>query len=167
MYYFARELKDHQQYAKASYYFERFLNEGKGWFEDSITTCFNLAFCYTRLSDEDKVLPVLLKSFTFDSPRAEICCGIGYYYKRKKEFAVAAKWFKLAASLEKPNSIGFVLPEYWGFIPNIEACCCLCEIGEFAEASKYNEAAGLCKPESQEVSINRQYIAGKLGFITS
>ena len=61
MYYFARELKDHQRYGWATYYFEEFLESGLGWSEDNISACFNLSICYLKLNNNRKILPILLK----------------------------------------------------------------------------------------------------------
>ena len=162
LYYFARELKDHGQWAKSAYYFERFLDCGEGWVEDNIGACFELANCYNALGDSKKALPVLLRSFEFDSPRAEICCQIGYYFKSAKNYQVALDWFKLATNLGAPRSVGFVLNDYHGFVPNIEACVCCCELGRFEEAAAFNEAAAGFKPDSEAVRWNRRYLKEKL-----
>jgi len=160
-YYFARELKDHSQWAKAVYYFEKFLDSQKGWAEDNIATCYCLSICYNALGDHQKVLPILIKSFLYDAPRAEICSEIGYYYKRLKNYSTALKWFNLAANLGKPESIGFILWDYWGYIPNIECCVCCYELGDYENAKKYNEDAANYKPSSQAVENNRKILASK------
>ena len=163
LYYYARELKDHGQWPQAAAFFEKFLETKEGWFEDNIASCFNLAICYSQMGEEEKVLPILLRSFMFDAPRAEICSEIGYYYKRAKNYLSAFKWFRLAANLGKPESIGFVLQDYWGYIPNIECCVCLCELGEFAEAKIYNERAAKFK-NTAATEINRKYLESKPGL---
>ena len=160
-YYFARELKDHGSWVKATYYFEKFLDSMQGWVEDNIASCYNLSICYSQLNDQHKVLPILMKSFTFDAPRAEICSEIGYYYKRARNYPTALKWFHLAANLGKPDSVGFILSDYWGYIPNIECCVCCCELGDFENAKKYNEKAAIHKPHAAAIEINRKYLASK------
>ena len=161
LYYYARELKDHGQWEPAAARFEQFLETKQGWYEDNIAACFNLSTCYSQLGQEEKVLPILLHSFSFDAPRAEICGEIGYYYKRAGNFHTAFKWFRLGAGLGTPESAGFVLPDYWGYIPNIECCVCLCEMGRFAEAKIYNERAAGFK-HTAAIDINRRYLATKL-----
>lgn len=158
-YYFARELKDHGRYAQAAYYFERFLDGGKGWSEDNIAACFSLAACYTALGEPEKALSVLLRSFLYDGPRGEICCELGYYYKRRSDYRNALAWFRTAAQLDPPDSMGFVLPDYWGYIPNIECCVCCCYLSRFDEAAQFNARAGACKPNSPAVRQNEQYLA--------
>ena len=160
-YYFARELKDHGHWAKAVYYFEKFLDSGKGWVEDNIAACYNLSICYKALSDQQKILPVLTKSFMYSAPRAEICTEIGYYYKHERNYSIALQWFKLAASLDKPDTTGFILLDYWGYIPNLECCVCCYELGDFEGAKKYNELAAVYKPYAEAIEINRKVLAAK------
>lgn len=157
-YYYARELKDHGHWKKSASYFKKFLQSGKGWVEDNIASCYNLSICYQRLGEEKKILPVLLKSFQYDAPRAEICCEIGYYYKRAALYAPALKWFEIAANLGAPDSIGFILQDYWGYIPNIECCVCACHLGDFARAGRCNERAAVYKPDSAAVEQNRAFL---------
>jgi glycosyltransferase involved in cell wall biosynthesis len=163
IYYYARELKDHAQWAKSAYYFEKFLDTGLGWVEDNIGSCFSLAVCYNTLGETHKVLPVLFKSFNYDAPRPDICSEVGYHYKRLKNYATAFKWFSLAANLPGDGSAGFILKDYYGFIPNIEACVCLSEMGNYAAAYEYNERAAAFKPESPAITNNREYLGRMLG----
>jgi len=160
LYYFARELKDHNLWAKSAYYFERFLDTGEGWYADNIGACFALSLCYRALGDTGRVLPTLLRSFSFGSPCAEICCQIGYYFKELNEFETALRWFQIAAGLGEAPEMGFVLTDYWGYIPNIEACVCCCLLGKYDMAKKYNEAAADAKPDSAAVLHNRRYLDG-------
>ncbi len=161
MYYYARELKDHAQWAKSAYYFEKFLDTGLGWAEDNIAACHALSICYNSLGENHKIMPILTKSFVYDAPRAEICSEIGYYYKRERNFTTALKWFDLAANLGDPNSAGFILRDYWGYIPNIEACVCCYELGDYESSRRYNERAAFFRPDSGAVAINRQVLEGK------
>jgi glycosyltransferase involved in cell wall biosynthesis len=157
-YYFARELREHNQLIKAAYYFERFLIEQHGWVEDNISTCFHLATIYNSLGEQNKVLPILFKSFEYAPPRAEICCEIGYYYKRASDFRSALHWFRIAADLVMSHTSGFILVDYWGYIPNIETCVCYFELGDYVNALKYNEAAAVFKPDNAAVEINRNVL---------
>ena len=160
-YYFARELKDCGNWLKSAYYFEKFLNSQHGWFEDNIAACYNLSICYNVLGDHEKILPILLKSFNYDAPRAEVCSEIGYYYKRARNFSVALKWFRLAINVGKPDSAGFILEDYYGYIPNIECCVCCCELGDFESARIYNEQAAVYKPDAAAIEINRKVLESK------
>jgi len=159
LYYFARELKDHKRYIEAIYYFEQFLESKLGWVEDNIASCYNLAICYRLISDEEKAFQSLMRSFEYDAPRAEISCEIGYYYMNKKDYQKALKWFLLSAQLEKPNTLGFLLGDYWGFIPNIELSVCYSKLGDIQQAILCNEKAATYKPNSDAILYNRNYFA--------
>ena len=158
-YYYARELKDHGFWVNAVYYFEKFLESEKGWFEDNIATCYNLSICYNALGDNQKKLPILIKSFAYDSPRAEICCEIGYYYKHKKQYATALNWFTIAINLGKPNNQGFILADYWGYIPSIECAVCHYHLGNIPLAIQSNENAAKFKPNAPAVQGNREFFS--------
>lgn len=161
LYYFARELKDHGDWIKSAYYFNKFLNSDKGWAEDKIATCYNLSVCYNSLGETEKILPILLRSFVYDAPRAEICSEIGYYYKRAEDYVTALKWFELSANLTIPDTIGFILQDYWGYIPNIECCFCCCKLGDFERGREFNERAAAFKPHSASIKHNREYLSSK------
>jgi glycosyltransferase involved in cell wall biosynthesis len=157
LYYFARENRDHGNYAKSAWYFESFLNTRQGWYEDSIAACAALAALYHTLNQEHLVLPALVKSFEFASPRPDICCELGYYWKRQGNPTLACNWFTLAAHLPPIDSTGFVLQDYLGYIPNIEACVCLCELGKYEEALVYNKIAHQIRP-TEATAHNQSYI---------
>ena len=157
-YYFARELKDHGMWAEAAFYFRRFLEGGKGWEEDNIAACHGLAVCLAKAGDEDGCLYALVKSFTYAPPRSEICCELGYFYKRRGEYKKALDWFSLASETGKTDSPGFVFHDYAGYIPNIECCVCACNLGLFREAYEYNEKAGECKPGDPSYLHNKKYL---------
>lgn len=158
MYYYARELKDNGKYEEAVEAFLNFLDIGKGWREDNIYACLELASCYERLQRWEQQQFALFRSFLYDTPRAEACCALGYFYKTRNEFERAIFWFKLATTLSKPKSnLGFIQEDYWGFIPFIELSVCYDHIGENILAENYNELAGKLKPNDESVAFNRKY----------
>lgn len=160
-YYFARELKDHEDYAKAAYYFQRFLAEGKGWVEDNIGACLGLAICYKQIGESSKVLPTLTRSFQYDAPRGELCTEIGYYYKDRAQYRQALHWFQLAEMLPKPDTLGFVSIDHWGYIPAIEACVCACHLQAYELARSCNQRAAFYKPGDAAVLHNDAFLAEK------
>jgi len=142
----ARDLFDREQWVESAYYFEQFMGSGMGQGEDKIAACFYLSICYRMSGERDKILPVLAKSFGFDVPRAEICTQIGYYYKNALDYSAALKWFLTAANLPKQNAKGFLLLDYWGYIPNMEASICAGKLGDYAGAEIYKNRAAALKP---------------------
>lgn len=160
LYYFARELQDHNQYAKAVYYYEKFLECGLGWKEDYIGSAFNLAYLYDQLGDYEKIPEMLTKTFIWDTPRPEICTRMGYYFKHKNDYAMALKWFDLAVNLPRDESIlGFTPTDFVSYIPNLEACLCAYHLGLTERAIFYNEQAALAR-ETQATTQNRIFFEG-------
>lgn len=158
LYYYARELKDHARYPEAIRFFNLFLDGEKGWVEDNITACGELAVCYRNENQPQEQLRALVRGFSYDTPRAEGCCALGYAWKEKRDFKRAAFWFRLATMLEKPqNGGGFIQEDCWDFVPCIELAVCLDKLGLPQIAEQYNEMAGKLKPEDPSVRSNRDY----------
>lgn len=160
-FYYARELYYNGEFLDAIENFDRYLNCGAGWVEDKISACYHLSLCYSHLGEFEKRLRVLLRSFEFSSPRAEICCQIGYYYLELKDYEKAIVWYKIATQLQKPvDSWGFMLHDYWGYVPNIQLCLCYDRLGNFEEAVKHNCIAAEYKPNDEAVLHNIRYFQG-------
>lgn len=157
LYYFAKELNDHEQYDQAAFYFEKFLSGQSGSVIDFISSCYHLAGIYHKIGAEDKIMPILAKSFQYGSPPAEICCEIGYYYQRAENFTKAYSWFKIAADMDPSEFTGIMLLDYWGYIPNIECSICAYQLGDFESANRYNERAAQYKPDAPAVKNNRTF----------
>lgn len=161
MYYYARELYYNSVTDEAIKYFNLFLDSGKGWAEDNISACNDLAMCYGKKGDIENQLAALQRSFRYDTPRAEACCGIGSCHMEREDYLKAIEWFKLALSLKKPeNSWGFILHDSWDFVPLLQLCVCYDRLGNTEEAEKYNEKAAEIKPSHPSVLYNRKYFEG-------
>ena len=164
MYYYARELKDHARYTDAIKYFRLFLDGEQGWVEDKISACGELAKCCLSEKMPEEALLCMLRSFSYDTPRAEICCQIGYYFKGQRKYRQAAFWFELILGLDKKEySLGFRWEDCRGYIPCIELAVCYDKLGEYEKAAKCNEMAADYKPDSQAVMLNKKYFEKRLG----
>lgn len=158
MYYYARELRENAEYPDAIYWFNEFLATEKGWVEDNITACGELAKCYQAENNSKEALSSLLRSFSYDTPRAEICCQIGYHFMAENNYKQAAFWFELILQLTKPeDNWGFLEEDCWGYIPCIECAVCYDRLGEYEIAARYNDKASEYKPESLPVLYNKKY----------
>ena len=161
-YYYARELKDNKKYEEAIRYFIEFLDSNRGWVEDNISACAELAKCYQALEDSKNALGAMFRSFSYDTPRGEICCQIGYHFKNNNQFRQAVYWFETALSLEKPiDSWGFYQKDYWGYIPCLECVVCYDKLGNHIKAEEYNDKAAIYKPDSPAVAHNKKYFESK------
>lgn len=157
MFYYAREKLNVNEYDGAIEYFNKMLDTEKGLPADNISSCIYLAKAYKAINDKKNMLKALLRSFEYDTPRAEICCQIGYYYKDIEDYKRAIFWFDLAMKLDKPESKwGPILHEYWGFIPCIELSLCYYKLGNIDEAIKFNNKAAEYKPDNPSVLQNKR-----------
>jgi len=158
MYYYGRELQEAGRTKDAYEWLKRFVLGGLGWSEDAVEACLLLSRCCTLDWEREKWL---LQSFEYDSPRPEICCELGYYYSGKQNYARALGWFMTALAYEPPkHQLGFVRPDYNGYIPAIEACLCAWRLGDVDAAKKYNRIAGQYKPGDPAVVYNERFFDG-------
>ncbi|MDD7793623.1 glycosyltransferase [Clostridium sp. 'White wine YQ'] len=159
-YYYARELYYNKYYREAIESYNKFLASNEGWLEDNINACLDLAKCYSILNDKKNSLRILYRSFEYDTPRAEACCNIGYYYFEKNDYKRAIFWYELATRLEKPASgWGFIYNDYWDYIPYMQLCVCYDRLGKIEDAIKYNDKAAECKPNDPSVVYNKKYFS--------
>ena len=157
-YYYGRELYYHRKYKEAVSVLEEFLLSPGGWIENKIEACSVCAGCYYRLGQEQSALTALLRSMSYDLPRAEICCEIGKHFLEHGNILTAVYWYETA--LQRPrqeDSGGFILPDCYDYIPLMQLCVCHDKLGDRQKAKEYNERAGACKPYSQAYLYNKRY----------
>lgn len=157
-FYYARELFYNAMYAQAVEQFQEFLGEGKGWIENNISACKDLAACYYQLGDDASALETLFKSLSYDQPRAEICCDIGNHFFSRNRYDIAIFWYETALNRKMDSQSGaFVLIDCYGYIPYIQLCVCYDKLGNHKKAYEMNEAAGEIKPKNEAYLFNKKY----------
>ena len=160
-YYYATELYFNKNYERAIAYFKKFLNTNNSSTENNISACLALAECYSYKKDKKNELNYLVETFTYDIPRAETCCQLGYLYKNNNDYAKAVFWFGTALGLEKDErSSGYIKHDCFDYIPYIELCICYFQLGVINEAIKYNNLAGQIKPGDKIVKHNDEFLKG-------
>ena len=164
LYYYANELLDHRMYREAIVYYEEFLDTDSGWVEDVISTCNKLADCYQALGKPEKELEAILRSFRYDSPRAEVCCRLGHYFLSRNQYEAAIFWYKLATELNAPEDHwGFSNPACSTWLPELQLCVCYDRIGKHDLAYKHNEMARQYRPDDPRMIHNKKYLQTVLG----
>lgn len=157
-YYYGRELYYHQKYEEAIPVLEQFLLSAEGWIENKIEACSICADCYLRTGREELALTTLLRSMSFDRPRAELCCEIGKYFLEHGNLHTAVYWYETALNTPvNEYSGGFILPDCYDYVPLLQLCVCYDKLGDRQKAREYNERAGICKPYSRAYLYNKQY----------
>lgn len=158
VFYYGRELYYHKKYDKAIKILSDFLEDEYGWYENKIEACKILSFCYSETNDTDKAISVLLKSFTYDTPRAETCCLIGNSFMNKKHYENAIFWFELALTIpEKESKGGFTDFNFYGYYPCMQLCVCYDKLQNHKKAEEYNLKAGTYRPNSSAYLQNLSY----------
>lgn len=157
-FYYGRELYYHGRYQEAAFCLNAFLDEGKGWVENNISACLDLANCYDGMDQPELALRALSRSFCYDSPRAEICCAIGAHFLARRQYEPAVFWYQMAAAMKPdPNSGGFTSPDCYNFIPYLQLCVCYDRMGDHKTAEKYHRKARRLKPGDPSVRYNDRY----------
>ena len=158
-FYYARELYYHEQDRKAIEVLEQFLDEKQGWVENNIEACRILSLCY----DRDAALQALLRSLTFDVPRAELCCDIGAHFLSQNSYRQAIFWYELALTCKRDDESGaFILSDCYGYIPYLQLCVCYDKMGNHQKANVFNELADQCRPGTEACRHNREYFQNVL-----
>lgn len=159
LYYYAKELYFNEKYDHSISYYKKFLDTNQGWIEDNINACLELAQCYRIKNDKENEFLYLVKTFSYDIPRAETCCQLGYFFKDINEYQKAIFWFETALSLKKDeNRWGFIRHDCYGYIPSLELCICYYKLGNIEEAIKYNKLAEQFKPDDKAVQYNNEFL---------
>jgi glycosyltransferase involved in cell wall biosynthesis len=157
LYYYANELKDHADFQKAIKNYHNFLDTKKGWVEDEIRACINMAECYRNLGNLIKEKESLVMSFIYDVPRPEASCRLGDLYKENKEFNKAIVWYRLALEKEAVNNPGFRQEAYSTWYPHLQLCVCYWETGEQKLAEEHNNRAKVYRPNDSSVKTNEKF----------
>ena len=162
-FYYARELFYNARYKEAVEAFEQFLDEGRGWVENNIEACRVLSQCLRSLGEHERALAALVRSFTFDAPRAEVCCELGYHYFVKQQYEPAIQWYKSALLCPKKETSGaFMLEDCYGYLPHLQLCVCYDRLGQLELAVAHNEEAGNLRPRAAAYLHNQKYFEEKM-----
>ena len=156
-FYYARELKTHNRIHDAIVQYEKFLNSNRGWKEDNIRACHDLANCYHSIGQKRIAFKYLFQTFLYDAPRAEICCRIGEYFVEENDYTKAAFWYDLALSTNTHKEAGFFQKDFCDFIPHMQLCVIYDRLQKNHLSYKHHLLAKALKPEHASVKFNDDY----------
>ena len=121
--------------------------------------------CYYHLGDLEKVEAYIIKSFLYDTPRAEFCCRLGYHFLSNHQYKQAAFWYDLATKLQRPpENQGFVNHAAWTWLPHLQLCVCYDRLGQYELAYHHNEMPAKYVPNHSSVIQNQEYLKKRLGL---
>ncbi len=162
-FYYARELYFNNLIDEAIHQFSIFLSEGKGWKENNIEACLNLAKCYQRKGEINNSLTALFGSFIYGVPRGEILYEIGRIFEGERKIKEAIYWYKEALQ-SNPNieSGGFVNTDCYNFLPALQLCVCYYKIGDIENSFLYHKLSKEIKPNDKNVIYNDKFFKNLL-----
>lgn len=156
-FYYANELRDHQQFEKAITYYQKFLDGNRGWIEDNIRACINMALCYASLEDRENQLISLFKTFKYDEPRPEACCLIGDVFQALKNYQNAVFWYSLAILMKDKKISGFQNTAFTTWYPHLCLCVCYWQLGNVDLSIAHHELTKQYIPNDPKVIYNEQF----------
>lgn len=164
-FYFANEWYDHGDYVQAIEYYLQFfasLDANSAQSEDAIAVCARLADSYAAVGDGERAVTWALKSFAYDTPRAEFCCRLGYAFLQRQQWRQAAFWYETATKLEPLESAelrcGLIDHPCWTWLPHLQLCVCFDRLGDRQLAWEHNEIARQYRPSDPAILRNKAYL---------
>ena len=161
-YYYARELMDCGETARAEQAFALFLM-GDGWIENRIDAYVQRGVCLQKLNRPLEAKQSILSALALTAPRAEALCAMGNLAMSAEDWENAVFWYRAAMIARPPENTGaFVFLDAYRYIPAIQLCVCYDHLGNTRLASQMNEQALLARPGDPAALQNRVYFEGKL-----
>lgn len=157
-FYYANELVDHSLFEEAILYYQRFLTSNLGWIEDNIRACFKLADCYLALNDKDNAVKSTLRTFTYDVPRPEACCRIGYYFMEQQKNSEAIYWYSQAPIYENNEQVSYQNTSFSTWLPHLQLCVLYDRLKQYDKSYFHNEIARKYKPNDSTIINNKIYL---------
>ena len=157
LYYYARELYEHEKYTESIKTFNELLKQKDVWIEDVIDSCILLSHCYYFIGDIEMQLEYLLKTFSYTIPRKKVCCLIGNWFFNNNKYNEAIFWYETSLIIKDSKNYGFYESDYEYFIPYLNLSVTYFKIGDKINAKKYHELSKKIKPNNELILTNENY----------
>lgn len=116
-------------------------------------------FYYAR---ELAAFAALARGLRLGPPQAELCCDLGAFFFRQRDYPAAAFWYEAALTRPRQDqSGGFVSPDCYGYLPCIQLCVCYYHMGNLALSREFNRRAGAYKPDDPAYLYNERFFRGQ------
>ncbi|HVV56266.1 MAG TPA: glycosyltransferase, partial [Mucilaginibacter sp.] len=168
-YYYGRELYDNGRFEDAIQTLGRFIGFANTWSEDRVGAYTRMAQCYLELfrvgggnpANLSKAREMARAAIQIDGRWAEPFFVNGEAAYIEGNFDEAAFWFKKCLR-PVPDVLNPVNLSVYGIESYIKLMFCLDKLGDYREASRYNELALECKPGDKGLLYNRSYFRSRL-----
>ena len=160
-FYYAKELFYTGRWEETIEAFKAYVKK-PDWHDNHIHGLWLLGQCYMQVGKTDQAIEAFLEGIKLDPRWAELYNGIGQIFYNKGQWREAIRWFEIAKSCKMPDSLGFVTPENYTWVPADRLCKCYGEIGDIKRAYEENEIALKYRPTDQRFLLNRLIIRDML-----
>ncbi|MBD1371567.1 glycosyltransferase [Hazenella sp. IB182357] len=157
LFFYANELRDHKRFEEAIIHYEKYINSKQGDPENCVYACLRMAEGYFKMQEPEKALASALKSLHYDTPRAEACSRIGFYFFANQKYQEAIYWFELVLTLEKPeHHYGNVEISLCTWYPHLKLGECYEHLKEYTKAKYHYDEAFAYHPQNDEIIEKRE-----------
>ena len=160
-FYYARELASHGREEEASGLWEEFLSSGKGWVENQLEACRDLAQSSLPPRKEDLALSALTRALRYGPPRAEgTVLRSGRLVFPAGDYPTAAFWYETFTRPRRTGQ-GLLSPRTATGICPASSCVSATTAWDHARSREYNRRAGTFKPDDPAYLYNERFPRGK------
>jgi glycosyltransferase involved in cell wall biosynthesis len=103
-FYLANSYFDTKRYAEAAAAYVKRIDL-KGWVDEVFYSMYRLSMCYKELGDEAMFIGTALNAWRFLPKRIESIYELVKFFKEKREFSVAAAFYKMVAGAPCPDGL--------------------------------------------------------------
>lgn len=158
-YYYARELMDCGETARAEKAFSAFL-DADGWLPNRIDAHIRRGQCLQKLNRLMEARAEYLSAMAYGAPGPDALCAMGGSMMEAGDFAAAAFWYRAAMTAEQDAAGGaFIAPDLRTYVPAMQLCVCYERLGLKEAAREMNELALAYRPGDAAALQNRRYFS--------
>lgn len=168
-YYLAKECHDAGQFKKAIVEYKKYLNSGKGWWEDRVCAQFKLAICQQEQANREEEAAEkvslraaarvsALKAIEMDDRWAEPYYVLGMLAWDHNNYQSAIRWFEICRQMPLPDVLSPTRPDYYQWLPCLQLCVMYDKIGDHKTARERNLEAMKYRPHDSRVHHNEAYL---------
>ncbi|MBQ8724748.1 MAG: glycosyltransferase family 2 protein [Oscillospiraceae bacterium] len=162
LYYYGRELADHNAYKAAISVFDEYLRRSDLWHPDCREACLCMAECYKAIGKISQAKAAAVRGLEYGQPIPELCCCIGGIYVEEKQYNEAVFWYRAAvAAGERKDESGFTRPEFSLLIPALQLCLCYDRTGKEDMSYYWHTVAMSERPDHPSCKYNEEYFKNK------
>lgn len=162
-YYYANELKDHDQFDEAFDIYKHLVLNSKGWRVDLINAVMKSFWIkVSQKKSVSEVIDMALHVLKLGHPRADILCVIGDYFLELNNYLTAMYWYKLALNSEVPKGYESLLylNQFHTWYPYLQLEVCYWNLGDV-------DASEVCSRKAYEFDKTIPAIINNLKYFDS